>query len=268
VAYHPEFLRQGSAVADVRAPARIVLGERFKGATRRLHGLYGDGTAPWFEVPFAVAEMAKLVDNGWHALKVAFANEIGRSCVAAGIDPQAVMAVFRADGEGNLGRGYLRPGGPYGGSCLPKDLAALLTLAQEAGLALPALAGAAPSNALHLAWLVARVRAKVPPPGPILQLGLSFKAGSDDLHGSPLMELARELAAAGYALTLHDPDVPPERLRAAAADLGALARPDLAQALGPAAGIRLILVGKPIEGLDRLPAAGPPRVDIAGFVGV
>lgn len=267
VAYHPEFLRQGSAVADFREPARIVLGERSKGATRRLYGLYRGSTAPWFEVPFAAAEMAKLADNGWHALKVAFANEIGRSCVAAGIDPEAVMAIFRADGEGNLGRRYLRPGGPYGGSCLPKDLAALLAHAGEAGLALPALAGAAPSNALHLAWLAARIRAKVPPPGPILQLGLSFKAGTDDLQGSPLVELAHELAASGYALALHDPDLPPERLRAAAAVLGAVAQPDLAEALRPEAGTRLVLVGKPVKNLDLLRPVGTPLLDLAGLVG-
>lgn len=268
VAYHPEFLRRGSAVADLAAPARIVVGERHPGASRRLFGLYAqDSGAPWFEVPFAAAELAKLADNAWHALKVAFANEVGRAATAAGAEPEAVMAILRADRARNLGPAYLRPGEPYGGPCLPKDLEALLRRARGAGLELPALAGVAPSNASHLAWLVARIRAKLPPPGPVLQLGLAFKAGTDELKGSPLLDLARALRAEGYELLLHDPDLAPARLRAAAATLGAAARPSLAAALRPGAGARLVLVARPVAGLaERLPA-GLPVLSLAGLEG-
>jgi GDP-mannose 6-dehydrogenase len=268
VAFNPEFLRQGSAVADFQKPARIVLGERRPGASRRLGGLYDHLTAPLLEVPIAVAELAKLVDNGWHALKVAFANEVGRACVAGGLDPRATMGVLLADGERGLGAAYLRPGAPYGGSCLPKDLDALLAHAEAAGLSLPVLAGVGPSNARHLAWLVARVRARLPPPGPVLQLGLSYKPGTDDLRRSPLLELARALVAEGYDLLLHDPDLAPSRLRAAAAAIGAAARPSLAAALRPASGVRLVLIGKPIGGFpDARPPGGPPLLDIVGLTG-
>ena len=159
-----------------------------------------------------VAEMGKFVDNSWHAVKVAFANEIGRIAIARGIDPQAVAEIFLADTKLNVSPYYLRPGGPYGGSCLPKDLSGMLALARDSGLAVPVLAGARDSNGLHLSWLAQAVRAKLPPPGPILLLGLSFKAGTDDLRNSPLLDLAEILVEAGYDLAIYDPDVDPARL--------------------------------------------------------
>lgn len=243
-AYHPEFLRQGSAVADGRHPPRLVLGERSLGATRRLAGLYAADDPRVIETSFAAAELAKLADNGWHALKVAFANEVGRLAWAAGTDPQAVMAIVRA---GEDGAGYSRPGAPYGGSCLPKDLGTLLDGARASGLELPALAGAVLSNERHLGWLLARVRAAASPPGPLLLVGLGFKPGSDDPRGSPLRALARRLAAAGYAVRAHDPDMSPSALRAACRDIGVVPAPDLARALAPEAGVRLVVRGKPVR---------------------
>ena len=168
----PEFLREGSAVADFRAPPKIVIGERTPGITRRLRGIYDGIAAPVFEVPFAVAEMAKLVDNGWHALKVAFANEIGRLCLDRGIGPQAVAELFLADTSLNLSAAYLRPGGPFGGPCLSKDLASLVALA---GAGAPVLAAVEDSNRRHLHWLVEAVRARAAPPGPILMLGVAIQ---------------------------------------------------------------------------------------------
>lgn len=266
VALNPEFLRQGTAVADFLAPARVVLGERRPGATRRAAGLYDGSPAPLLEVPFKVAELAKLADNGWHALKVAFANEVGRAAVAAQADPQAVMAVLRADPLRSLGPTYLRPGGPYGGSCLAKDLAALLAHAGDKGLRLPVLEGVAVSNRLHAGWLVERVRAGTPPPGPVLQVGLSFKAGTDDLRHSPLVELAQALVAQGYALALHDLDLTPGRLRAACRSLNALPCLSREEALAAAATARLVIVGKPAPDLlGRLPA-GMPVLELAGPV--
>lgn len=267
VAYNPEFLRQGSAVADFQHPARIVLGERHPGVTRRLGGLYAGFAAPVLEVSFVVAEMAKLVDNGWHALKVAFANEVGRAALAAGVEPGAVMAVLIADTGRNLGLSYLQPGGPFGGSCLAKDLAALVADAREAGLALPVLEGVAPSNRHHLGWLAGRVGAQVPPPGPILQVGLSYKPGTDDLRGSPLLELAQTLAASGYELVLHDPDLAPARLDAICRRLKATARPTREAALAAAAEVPLVLLGKTVPGLpERLPP-GVRVLELAGLRG-
>jgi len=186
-------LRESTAVKDYFSPPKIVVGERVPGITRRLLGIYDRLDAPFFEVPFGVAEMVKFVDNSFHALKVAFANEIGRIALAKGVDPEAVAEIFLADTKLNVSPAYLRPGGPFGGSCLPKDLGAMLALARDAGVPVPVLAGTKESNAVHLAWLGQEVQARVAPPGPVLLIGLSFKAGTDDLRNSPLLELAEFL---------------------------------------------------------------------------
>ena len=272
VAYNPEFLRETTTVADYLAPSRILIGERAPGLARRLLGLYDGIDAPLFEVPFQVAEMAKLVDNGWHAVKVAFANEVGRLCAAHGIDPQAAADIFLADTRLNLSPCYLRPGGPFGGSCLPKDLSAMLALAGDAGLPLPVLAGARESNALHLAWLAQAVRARLAPPGRILQLGLSFKAGTDDLRNSPLLDLAAILAEAGYELAIHDPDLDPARLVGANSAVARYQTALLARLINDlgsaAAGAQLIVLGKPIPGIrERLPP-GIPILDVTRLRGV
>ncbi|MFL5333818.1 MAG: nucleotide sugar dehydrogenase [Geminicoccaceae bacterium] len=267
-ACNPEFLREGTAVADFRAPPKIVIGERAPGITRRLRGLYDDVAAPLLEVPFAVAEMGKLVDNAWHALKVSFANEIGRLCVGQAIDPQAVAELLLADTRLNLSAAYLRPGGPFGGPCLPKDLAGLVALAEAGGMAVPVLAGAEDSNRSHLRWLAQAVRARAAPPGPILLLGLAFKAGTDDLRHSPPLDLARLLVEAGYQLLIHDPDLDLDRVTGAnlavAAEHRALLAAGLAQDLeAAAAAARLIVLTKPIPGIrDRLPANAPPLLDL------
>ena len=214
-----------------------------------------------------VAEMGKFVDNSWHAVKVAFANEIGRIATARGIDPQAVAEIFLADTKLNVSPYYLRPGGPYGGSCLPKDLSGMLALARDSGLAVPVLAGARDSNGLHLAWLAQAVRAKLPPPGPILQLGLSFKAGTDDLRNSPLLDLAEILVEGGYDLA----DLRSRRRPGAAGGRQFRGRRRAQATLmdrmtqdleGAAARARLIVLGKPIPGVrERLPA-GVPVLDV------
>ena len=212
IAFNPEFLRESTAVKDYFSPPKIVIGEREPGITRRLAGIYDGIDAPLFEVPFGTAEMVKLVDNSFHALKVAFANEIGRIALSRGLDPQGVADLFLADTKLNISPYYLRPGGPFGGSCLPKDLSAMLALARDAGLSVPVLTGAKESNAMHLAWVLQAIKRKAPAPGPVLLLGLSFKAGTDDLRNSPLLDLAEMLLEAGYELSVHDPDLDPARL--------------------------------------------------------
>lgn len=266
-AFNPEFLRESTAVKDYFAPPKIVIGEREPGITRRLLGIYDAIEAPLFEVPLMVAEMGKFVDNSWHAVKVAFANEIGRIAIARGIDPQAVAEIFLADTKLNVSPYYLRPGGPYGGSCLPKDLSGMLALARDSGLAVPVLAGARDSNGLHLSWLAQAVRAKLAPPGPILLLGLSFKAGTDDLRNSPLLDLAEILVEGGYELAIYDPDVDPARLVgvnfAVAAEHQATLMDRMTQDLeGAAARARLIVLGKPIPGVRARLPAGVPVLDV------
>lgn len=267
VAFNPEFLRESTAVRDYFAPPKIVIGERRPGLTEGLRGIYAGIEAPLFEVPFKVAEAIKFVDNSFHALKVAFANEVGRICLAQGIDPQAVTDVFLADTKLNVSPAYLRPGGPYGGSCLPKDLGAMIALAAEHGVAAPLLDGVRRSNQSHLQHIVATIRRLVPPPGPVLQLGLSFKAGTDDLRNSPLVDLAEELVRGGYELRLFDPDVDPARLlganfaRAAEHRGTVLARvhTDLAAAVDGAA---LVIHGKTIPGARAGLPANVPVLDI------
>lgn len=267
VAFNPEFLRESTAVRDYFAPPKIVIGERRPGVTEALHGLYAGIEAPSFEVPFRVAEAIKLVDNSFHALKVAFANEVGRICLAQAIDPQAVMDVFLADTKLNVSPAYLRPGGPYGGPCLGKDLAATVALARDCGVAVPTLAAVAASNAAHLHHLVAAVRQAVPPPGPILQLGLSFKTGTDDLRHSPLLDLAAALLGGGYELWVADPDVDPARLlganRAIAAEHhDSVLRRIVTDPWRAAAQARLAILGKPLPELRRRLPATLPVLDL------
>jgi len=215
----PEFLREGQALADFGDPDRLVVGERVPGAGGLLADLFAPlGVMPR-TVPLRLAETLKLVDNAWHATKVAFANELGRLAHALAVDAGRLAELFLADRRLNLSEAYLRPGEPFGGPCLGKDLAALLAIAGTRAVELPLLAAVAPSNRRHLAWLEARIRTLRPPPARLHLHGLAFKPGTGDLRGSPWPELARRLRAAGYRLTLSDPDLDPARL---AADLAGL----------------------------------------------
>ena len=250
-----------------------MIGEREPGVTRRLRGIYDRIGAPLFEVPFAVAELGKLVDNAWHAVKVAFANEVARISAAHGLEPSGLAKPFLADMKLNLSACYLQPGGPFGGSCLPKDLAGMRRLARAAGTATPLLAGVARSNRDHLSWLVDAIAAQVPPPGPLLQFGLSFKSGTDDLRDSPLLALAGRLVARGYELAIHDPDVDPTKLLGAnlevaraheAAWRGRLVRdPSVA-----ARTARLIVVGKTMPGVRETLPREVPVIELPGLSGL
>jgi GDP-mannose 6-dehydrogenase len=267
VAFNPEFLRESTAVKDYYAPPKIVIGERHPGASRRLLGIYDGLDAPVFEVGFAEAEMVKFVDNSFHALKVAFANEIGRLAIAKRIDPQTVADIFLADTKLNVSAAYLRPGGPFGGSCLPKDLGAMLALAREVGVQVPVLGGTRESNAVHAAWLAQAVQARLAPPGPILLMGLSFKAETDDLRNSPLLELAEALLDAGYDLRVFDPDLDPSQLVgvnfALAAEHQEVLRSCLTRDLAAAAAhVGLIVLGKPMPEHQAVLPAAVPRLDI------
>lgn len=272
VAFNPEFLRESTAVKDYYAPPKIIIGEREKGASRRLKGIYDGLDAPLFEVGFAEAEMVKFVDNCFHALKVSFANEIGRIGLARGVDPQIVADMFLSDTKLNVSPAYLRPGGPFGGSCLPKDLSAMLALARESGVTVPVLAGAKESNAVHGAWLGQQVLARLPAPGPVLLMGLSFKTDTDDLRNSPLLELAEFLLDAGYDLRVFDPDLDPDRLVgvnfALAAEHQELLRARLTQDLATAArDVGLVIIGKPMRRHEGQLPASIPTLDVTNLRG-
>ena len=210
--YNPEFLREGTAIQDYFEPSRIVIGERVPGSGRRLGEMYRGIDAPFFRVPIALAEIIKYADNSFHALKVAFANELGRLAEALAIPPQSIAELFVADTKLNVSPAYLAPGGAFGGSCLPKDMRALASCLKKNGVSAPVMEGILPSNAVHKEHLVDRVLARLPQGGHVLLLGLTFKPGTDDLRESPLVDLAERLLDKGFRLTIHDPDLRTDRL--------------------------------------------------------
>jgi GDP-mannose 6-dehydrogenase len=205
VLFHPEFLREGHAVEDYYNPSRIVIGERVPGAAEPLLRLYDGFTAPIYRTSLELAEMAKYCDNAFHALKIAFANEVGRLAQAHGVDSQALMEVFCADRRLNLSSAYLKPGFAFGGSCLPKDLRALVRAARQKDVATPVLAAVLPSNEVE----IERARDYILASGcrEIGLWGLAFKPGTDDLRESPFVRLAELLTGKGLSLRIYDPAV-------------------------------------------------------------
>jgi GDP-mannose 6-dehydrogenase len=210
VAVNPEFLREGSSLEDYDRPSRILVGERAEGTGQRVMRLYEGIAAERFVVPLEVAEAVKYTDNAFHALKIAFANEAARVWAARGADPAQVLEIFAADRKLNASPAYLRPGFAFGGSCLPKDLRALTSAARESAVRVPLLDAVLPSNEVEvlraLEAVVATGRKKV------ALLGLAFKAGTDDLRESPLLEIAERLIGKGFELAIHDPAVNLARL--------------------------------------------------------
>ena len=204
---NPEFLRESTAVADYFAPSRIVIGEREPGISKRMMGVYDSIDAPYFELPYRTAEMVKLSDNSFHALKVTFANEIGRLALELGVDPAPLADVFLADTKLNISPYYLRPGGAFGGSCLPKDVRGLTSLAGGKGVDLPVMSNVIGSNEAHKKYLADRVMADLAPGASVLLIGLTFKSDTDDLRESPLIDLAETLMGKGYELKIYDPDL-------------------------------------------------------------
>lgn len=205
VASNPEFLREGSAIHDFMNPPFTLVGTRDDRARELLRELYAPVGAEFIAVEPRVAEMLKYVNNSFHALKVAFANEIGEICKAMGIDSHAVMELFMRDTKLNISTAYFRPGYAYGGSCLPKDLSALAYQAQQLDLPVPVLRNIQESNKRHIEFgirLIQRTGKKK-----IGLLGLSFKEGTDDLRESPLVVLVETLLGKGYAIKIYDRNV-------------------------------------------------------------
>jgi GDP-mannose 6-dehydrogenase len=205
VCSNPEFLREGSAVKDFRSPPKTVIGEFDQASGDTLAQLYKALEAPLIRTDLATAEMIKYVDNAWHALKIGFANEIGNLCKSVELDAHAVMDIFCQDRKLNISPAYLMPGFAFGGSCLPKDLRALSYQAKVHDLQLPILNSILPSNemqiarGLHLITGKGHTRVGV--------LGFSFKAGTDDLRESPLIEIIERLLGKGYDLRIYDRNV-------------------------------------------------------------
>lgn len=210
VSVNPEFLREGSALGDFRNPPMTLVGHNHAVDAARSLCLYENVRAPVISTTIVVAEMMKYASNSWHALKIAFANEIGNLCKRLGVDSHDVMDIFVQDRKLNISPRYLRPGFAFGGSCLPKDIRAMQYRAKQLDLELPVIQAILPSNQMqiqHALDAVVETGSKR-----IGLLGFSFKAGTDDLRESPAVILAEALLGKGYDLAIYDRNVSLARL--------------------------------------------------------
>lgn len=202
---NPEFLREGTAVADFHNPEKTMVGADDPAAGAAVLALYDGLPGRHLSVSPEIAELAKYVDNVWHALKVCFANEIGNICKSLGIDSHAVMENFLSDRKLNISPAYLKPGYAFGGSCLPKDARAIAYLARTYDLELPLLQSVIPGNNRQmeraLDWVLSFGKKR------IAILGCAFKAGTDDLRESPYVILAERLLGKGCEIHIFDESV-------------------------------------------------------------
>jgi GDP-mannose 6-dehydrogenase len=269
VLYYPEFLREGTAVTDFRNPSLAVVGTRDGGPFgSELEPLLGARTPV---VAWQTAEMVKYACNAFHAVKVTFANEVGRLGKQMSLDAQAVMRLLCQDTRLNLSPYYLRPGNPFGGSCLPKDVRALGYYGRQQGLSLPLLENLLASNYQHLQALLQKIAEQGHKE--IIILGLSFKTGTDDLRESALVEVAQNLVGHGYTVRIYDPQLNLARMVGSnrrvidlkMPHLASLLKEDLPLALGQKG---LILAAQKTASIDELARAVTPQhriLDINGW---
>jgi GDP-mannose 6-dehydrogenase len=202
---NPEFLREGSSIRDYSQPPFTIVGELDQASGDVVASLYSSLPAPVLRTRLATAEMVKYACNAYHALKITFANEIGNTCKRLGLDGREVMNIFCRDDKLNISSVYLQPGFAFGGSCLPKDVRAILHRAAELDLELPVLRSILPSNNTQIdqAFRLIKKTGKKR----VALLGLSFKPGTDDLRESPMAELAEMLIGKGYEVSIYDREV-------------------------------------------------------------
>src|SRR5579863_5843262 len=210
VCVNPEFMREGTAVSDFMEPAITIIGAGDADHSRLLRELYAWVPGRVFETSFRAAEMTKYVCNAWHAVKVAFANEVGTLAKELHVDAEAVTEIFTADTKLNISASYLKPGFAFGGSCLPKDVRAMNYRAKELDLDLPLFESILPSNDAHLDRAVEMVLSTGKKN--VAMLGLSFKAATDDLRESPQVQLVKRLIGEGCKLQIWDDNVSLGRL--------------------------------------------------------
>jgi GDP-mannose 6-dehydrogenase len=223
VCTNPEFLREGSAIADYLHPSFVVIGELDRRSGDIVQELYQSVDAPVIRTAIRAAQMVKYASNAFHALKVVFVNEIGNLCKAHAIDGQEVMEIFNQDRQLNISTAYLKPGFAFGGSCLPKDLRALLYKAKRVDVECPLSSAVLPSNQKHVELgmgLIEKTGHKK-----IGILGFSFKAGTDDLRESPAIILAETLLGRGYQVRIFDEKVQLSRLVGANKSFMAITHP-------------------------------------------
>jgi GDP-mannose 6-dehydrogenase len=210
VAFCPEFLRESTAIQDFFNPPFTIIGVECEGAASVPAELLSFLEAPVHVVATGVAEALKYAANTFHAVKVAFANEVARICLAEGVDARDVMTLFVQDRQLNISERYLRPGFAYGGSCLPKDVRALQHHARVREVSVPLIDSLTPTNEAH----IDRVVTAVLDAGyrKVAQIGLSFKPNTDDLRESPYVKVAARLRRAGVEVVAYDPVIRVDRL--------------------------------------------------------
>jgi len=210
IIFHPEFLREGSSVSDFKNPAKIIIGEDFKGNIDLLLSLYDKYNVPIFRLTFKEAEMVKYCDNLFHALKITFANEVASISKLLNIDSRLIADIYCSDKKSNISTSYLFPGFAYGGSCLPKDLRAILKFSSVNSLSLPMLEGILQSNNEQIKRLVSRVLSY--DPFIVGIIGISFKKGTNDMRESSYVKVAKALIGEGINIKIYDPMISQESL--------------------------------------------------------
>jgi GDP-mannose 6-dehydrogenase len=208
VGFQPEFLREGTSIKDYDNPPFTVIGTQRSAGL--LQALFGHLPGEFITTSIGVAEMLKYACNAFHAVKVTFANEIGRLSQAVDIDARQVMDLVCRDQRLNISPAYLKPGFAFGGSCLPKDLRALTYVGKIKDATLPMLGSVMGSNRAHIDHVLDKIMAAGV--RRVAMIGLSFKAGTDDLRESPLVAVAERLIGKGYELRIFDPEVNLSRL--------------------------------------------------------
>lgn len=272
VAVNPEFLREGTAIRDFSEPPMTVIGEFNAASGESVAALYSELPAPLIRRELEVAEMVKYSCNAWHATKVTFANEIGSIAKALGVDGREVMEIVCLDRKLNISTHYMRPGFAFGGSCLPKDLRALNYRAGQLGVELPMLGSIMRSNR----GMIERAVDMIASYGEkrLGLLGLSFKAGTDDLRESPLVDLAETLIGKGYELSIYDRNVEYARVHGANRDyinsriphVSSLLKPDLHEVVRES---DVMILGNKDRAYERVLREMPEEkkwVDLVGFL--
>jgi len=271
VCVNPEFMREGTAVSDFMEPAMTIIGATDKAHSSVVRDLYSGTPGRLFETSFRSAEMVKYLCNAWHALKVAFANEVGTLSRELEVDAESLIEIFASDTKLNISAAYLKPGFAFGGSCLPKDVRALNYRAKELDLKLPLLESIISSNEEHLERAIDLVlqtgKRK------IAVLGLSFKASTDDLRESPQVQLVKRLLGEGREIQIYDNNVSLGRLIGSNRDyieqviphIGSLLKPDLEDVLKEAEVVVIATRGLDVQVLQKNIRAGQEVIDLVNL---